>query len=136
MTTHVFRRMMLPFATALALLPLSAQGFTAQNGMLVQQTGPSDIAVGFRSLAHETDYWCAAGDYAARVLRTPNATRLYRASPKPRGQGQGITFTLDPARAAEGAGLSSFGSGPRDGSISVGMAVGSYCRVLKPFDWF
>ncbi len=136
MKMHVSRRRSLALASALVLIPLSAHAFTAQNGMQVQQTGPSEIAVGYRSEAHETDYWCAAGDYAARVLRVANATRLYRASPKPRGQGQGIVFTLDPARKAEGAGLSSFGSGPRDGGTSVGMAVGSYCRVLKPFDWF
>ncbi len=126
----------LALAAALASLPISAVAFTAQNGMHVQQTGPGDMAVGYWSLASETDYWCAAGDYAARVLGVPSATRLYRATPKPRGRAQGIVFTLEPARRAEGAGLSSFGSGPRDGSISVGMAVGSYCRIPKPLDWF
>lgn len=129
-------RTALGFSATLAALPLSAQGMTTQNGMQVQQTASSGIAVGYRSDARETDYWCAAGDYAARVLRLPNTTRLYLASPKPRGQGQGILFTLDPARRAEGAGISSFGSGPRDGGISVGMAVGSYCRVLTPFERF
>jgi hypothetical protein len=136
MSTIAWRRHAPALAVAMALLPFSAQGFTAQNGMQVQLIGQTDIAVDFRSWAADTDYWCAAGDFAARVLRVSNATRLYRASPKPRGQGQGIIFTLEPARKADGAGLSSFGAAGSDGSSSVGHAVGAYCRVLKPFDWF
>ena len=44
-----------------------------------------------------------------------------------------IVFTLDPAKQAEGAGLSQFGTGPRDGAIPVAMAVGSFCRVVVPY---
>lgn len=136
MQRTAINRKAVAFAAALALAPLSAQAFTAQNSLWVQQSGPSEIAVSFQSWADDTDYWCAAGDFAARVLRVSNATRLFRASPKPRGQGQGITFTLDPARAAPGAGISSFGTGGRDGSISVGQAVGSYCEIFSRFRRF
>ena len=68
-----------------------------------------------------------------QVMNQPVATRIWRASPTPREAGQGILFTLDPARQAQGAGLSQFGSGPRDGALSVGQAVASHCRIIIPF---
>ncbi|WCR09289.1 hypothetical protein JHW45_09090 [Paracoccus stylophorae] len=117
----------------LMLLPAQASAFLARNGMTAHGSGPADIVVDYRAGRLDTDYWCAAGDYARRVLGLAGDTRLWRASPKPRGAGQGIVFTLDETRKADGAGLSHFGAGPRDGSISVGMAVGSYCRLIVPF---
>lgn len=115
------------------MLPMPAAAFTAQNGMRATQVGPTEIAVAHEVKRDDTDYWCAAGDFARHVLGQPGQARLWRATPKPRGAGEGIVFTLDPARKAEGAGLSQFGSGPRDGSLSVGMAVGSFCRTDLPF---
>jgi hypothetical protein len=115
------------------LLPLPAAAFTAQNGMTAVQTAPSEITVIHEVRREDTDYWCAAGDLVQREMGLPGKTRLWRASPKPRGAGDGIVFTLDPAKAAPGGGLSQFGSGPRDGSIPVGMAVGAFCRVIVPF---
>lgn len=115
------------------MLPVSAAAFTAQNGMRAAQVGPAEIAVAHEVRRDDTEYWCAAGDFARRVLGQPGATRIWRATPKPRRAGEGIVFTLDPAKKAEGAGLSQFGSGPRDGSISVGMAVGSFCRIDFPY---
>jgi hypothetical protein len=119
----------------LMLLPLPASAFTARNGMEAQQISPTEIAVPFESRRRDTDYWCAAGDLANRVMRKSGDTRIWRASPKPRKAGQGIVFTLDPAKQAKGAGISNFGSGPKDGSISLGMAVGNYCRIISP-PWF
>ncbi len=116
----------------LLALPLPANAFIARNGMDARQIDATDIAVQFQSGRADTDYWCAAGDLAQRVMNQPVGTRIWRASPKPRSAGQGILFTLDPARQAEGAGLSQFGSGPRDGAISVGQAVASHCRVIIP----
>lgn len=116
----------------LLLLPLPAAAFTAQNGMNVTRTGPSAIAVAYEVRRDDTDYWCAAGDFAQRALGLPGRTPLWRASPKPRGAGQGIAFTLDPGQAAAGAGLSQFGAGPRDGAISIAMATGSFCRRVIP----
>ena len=113
---------------ALLALPLPAHAFTARNGMEARQVDATDIAVPF-----EADYWCAAGDLAQQVMNQPVATRIWRASPKPREAGQGILFTLDPARQAQGAGLSQFGSGPRDGALSIGQAVASHCRIIIPF---
>lgn len=99
------------------MLPVSAAAFTAQNGMRAAQVGPAEIAVAHEVRRDDTEYWCAAGDFARRVLGQPGKTRIWRATPKPRLAGEGIVFTLDPAKKAEGAGLSQFGSGPRDGSI-------------------
>ncbi|MFC3169398.1 hypothetical protein [Paracoccus fontiphilus] len=124
--------MRLMFLAAL-LLPLPAAAFTAQNGMTAVQTGPSEITVIHEVRRGDTAYWCAAGDFAQRAMGLPGRTPLWRASPKPRRAGHGIVFTLDPAKAAPGAGLSQFGSGPRDGSIPLGMAVGSFCRSEWPF---
>lgn len=118
---------------AALLLPLPAAAWTARNGMTAVQTAPSEITVIHEVRRGDTDYWCAAGDFAQRALGLPGNTRLWRASPKPRGSGDGIVFTLDPARAAPDAGLSQFASGPRDGSIPVSMAVGSFCRVIVPY---
>ncbi|RNF33550.1 hypothetical protein [Paracoccus methylarcula] len=115
------------------LLPLPASAFMARNGMIARQVGPTEIAVAHEVQRDDTDYWCAAGDFARHVLKQPGKARLWRATPKPREKGKGIVFTLDPARKAEGAGLSHFGSGPRDGSLSVGMAVTNFCRPRIPF---
>lgn len=120
-------------ALLLLALPVPASAFTTRNGMEAAQTGPTEIAVAFHGGRTDTDYWCAAGDFAQRAMGLPVGTRLWRASPKPRGAGQGVAFTLDPARQAEGAGLSQWGSGPRDGAISIGAAVAGHCRVLLPF---
>lgn len=117
----------------LLALPLSAQAFTARNGMQAGQVGPTEIGVLFEPGRSDTDYWCAAGDFAQRELGYSNSTRIWRASAKPRRAGQGIVFTLDSTKQAEGAGISQFGSGPHDGSISVGMAVGSHCQMIIPY---
>lgn len=126
--------MRMTWLVALLLLPTTATAFTAQNGMTATRIGPTEIAVRHEVQRDDTDYWCAAGDFARRILMLPGATRLWRATPKPRRAGEGLVFTLDPANKAEGAGLSSFGAGPRDGSIPIGMAAVNFCRVRRP-EW-
>lgn len=116
----------------LMALPLPAAAFTAHNGMKVTQVGPTEIAVAFAPGRIDTDYWCAAGEFAQRSMHQDVGTRLWRATPKPRTAGHGILFTLDPANQAEGAGLSQFGAGPKDGAISIGQAVSGHCRVILP----
>lgn len=114
------------------LLPISAEAFTAQNGMQVAQVGPTEIAVAHEVQQSDTDYWCAAADYAKRVLNQPGSARLWRATPKPRKAGEGIVFTLDPTKKAEGAGISQYGKGPRDGSVSLTMAGTNFCQTRIP----
>lgn len=116
----------------LAGLATPVLGFNARNGMVAVQSGPTEITVDFDARRNQTDYWCAAGDFAQSVMDLPGETRIWRASPKPRKAGQGIIFTLNRDLRAEGAGLSHFGAGPDDGSVSLGMAVGNYCRRPVP----
>ena len=100
--------------------------------MVAQQVSPTEIAVPFDSGRLDTSYWCAAGDLAEQVMGLPGKTRLWRATPEPRRKGQGIVFTVDPDKRAENAGVFEFGSGPQDGSVSVSMAIASYCRLRFP----
>ncbi len=117
----------------LLLLPMPAAAFMAKNGMIATQISPTEIEVHHEVRRDDTEYWCAAGDFTRRVLGLPSETRIWRASPKPREAGSGIIFTLDSARKAEGAGLSQFGSGPRDGSLSAGMAATNFCQRNLPY---
>jgi hypothetical protein len=119
------------FVAVLAILATPASAFRATNGLTVESTGSQEFTVNYRANRHVTDYWCAAGDFVIRELGLSRKTRLYRASPKPVGAGEGISFTLDPGSAAEGAGLSTFSPGS-DGSVSVGHASGSFCNRFEP----
>lgn len=116
-------------------LALPASAFIAQNGMTARQVGPTEIAVDYHPRRSETDYWCAAGDFAQSLMGATGKTRIWRATEAPRSGGAGVVFTLDGAKKAEGAGLSQFGKGPRDGSISVAMATGNFCQPYFPFLW-
>lgn len=133
MSRKLLRRLIGPALLAV-MLPMPAAGFLAQNGMRVAQLTPTEIAVIPRARRDNTDYWCAAGDFAQRALGLPGQTRLWRATPKPAPAGQPVIFTLDAANGAEGAGLSHFGAGPRDGSLSLSMAVRNFCRSRFPWD--
>jgi hypothetical protein len=121
---------------ALAALASPAAAFRASNGFDVTPTGPKEFVVEYEVTRNENRYWCAAGDFVIRGLGLSNKTRIYRASPPPRRRGEGITFTLDPAAAAKGGGVSSFSNDGRDGSVSAGHARGSLCSYFEefPFD--
>ncbi|SNT72534.1 hypothetical protein [Paracoccus seriniphilus] len=121
------------FSLAVLLFPLPAMAFTAVNGMTARQISPTEIAVDNDLRRIETQYWCAAADFAQRVLGLPGKTRIWRATAKPRQAGEAIIFTLDPQNKAAKAGLSHFGSGPRDGSVSLAMAAQNYCLNEFPF---
>lgn len=76
-----------------------AQAFLAQNHLRVEATGTTDFTVPYGGKSGPRDFWCAAGDYAQRVLHLPAATEIYRTSAPPRKSGEGMSFSLDPARA-------------------------------------
>lgn len=115
----------------LTALAAPTQAFTAQNGMRVEATGPQAFTVRFPSPDAETQYLCAAGDFVIRGLGLPGATRIYRASPPPRKQGQGIAFTLDEAQKVKMGLFTSLSAAKDDGGISAAVARGSYCTVLR-----
>ncbi len=112
---------------------LPAHAFNAQNGMTVIGTNSTDFLVAYESVPNETAYLCAAGDFLIRGLGLPSKTRLFRASPPPRKQGKGISFTTDPARKVKMGLFTSFSAKPGDGGISAGAATGFYCEKIPPF---
>lgn len=121
-------------AILILTLPLPAAAFTAQNGMEAVRTSPTDITVAYDPGREGTDYWCAAGDFVQRGLNLMGNTKLWQASPDTRPSGAGMVFTLSETRKHPDAGLSHFGSGPDDGSITAGMAAGSFCHVRRFYD--
>lgn len=84
-------------ATAIALAQPAA-AFMAENRLVVAPTGPQGFEVPFRGVSSIPAFWCAAGDYVRRELGLGPATEIYRVS-GPRGPGQGVRFSLDPAGA-------------------------------------
>ena len=82
----------------------------------------------YRGEASDHDFWCAAGNYAARKLGAKSATRIYRISEPPRRAGQDIRFSLDPG----GQGIADRAQliGADDGSLSVASAK-NQCEVAR-----
>ena len=102
----------IPAILTLCIAATPAVAFRAENGMIVDQTGPTEFTVASRIGRGPTEYWCAAGDYAIRVLGVPGRTAIYRVTPPPRQGGQDITFSLDPAIGTAETGISRFGRRP------------------------
>jgi hypothetical protein len=110
--------------------------YRAINGMWVQDLGKGEFLVKYEGRVSETDFWCAAGNYAERVLGASGKTRLYRVTPPPRKRGQGIIFTLDAAKSGGATGISSFGSGSAKDSLSVGHVTGNFCHFPRPLYFY
>ncbi|MGL4281440.1 MAG: hypothetical protein ACRCS0_13830 [Albidovulum sp.] len=127
---HVFVSIVL-----VAALSSPVCAFQAVNGYQVEQTGPQQFQVLYKSSRHETAYLCAAGDFVTRGLGMPSKTRIFRASPAPRKAGQGIAFTLDEAKKVPMQLFSSFGTKKGDGGISAGTAKSNYCLDMR-FLWY
>ncbi len=78
--------------------PLAAEVFRAENHVKVTGTaGGFEVANGGGYGAR--GMWCAAADYARRVLGAPGNARMYIAEGRVPGLGQRapVRFTLDPA---------------------------------------
>ncbi|MBE1285693.1 MAG: hypothetical protein GJ676_20445 [Rhodobacteraceae bacterium] len=95
---------MLPVIATLVTIPSLAFGFQAWNRHTVNplQGGVFEVVSEVGSGA--ADYWCAAGDYAIRVLRTSATQRIYIWSPVAPAltqQGRrGVQFSLQPPQGA------------------------------------
>lgn len=88
------RTMALLTAAALLATPLAAQSFRAENRVIVTPTStgftvPDGAGHGDRGI------WCAAADYASRVLGARGTQRVYVA--EDRTSRQPAAFTLDSA---------------------------------------
>ncbi|MBI1170625.1 hypothetical protein GC209_04425 [bacterium] len=119
------------FALTAALLVLANPALALPNafGMTVTQTGPKDFTVNYKANARPADYWCTAGRFAEQTLHLSDLTRIYRATLPPQHVGQGVDFSLDPARSVGTTGFTTFGS-KQDGGMEVGSAIAEFC-----FDW-
>ncbi|MGL4281442.1 MAG: hypothetical protein ACRCS0_13840 [Albidovulum sp.] len=120
-------------ALALVLLASPVFAFNARNGMDVRAIDSQTFVVEFPSPYNEKQYLCAAGDYVIRALGMSARTRIFRASPPPRKQGQGITFTLDETKKVDLGLLSSFSKNKGDGGISAGVARDNFCTRIPIF---
>lgn len=121
-----------PLTLAATLLATPALAFTASNGMPVRATGPDSFTVAWRSQPGPAAFWCAAGEFAVTSLGLPSNTRIYRTSPAPRGQGEGIAFSFDPSLAVD-SGVTRFGA--QDAGFSAAAARG-LCEPMFFFDSF
>ena len=90
--------MRLVLLVLMMILPLPAAAFTAQNGMTVVRQSQTEIEVIYRARRVDTDYWCAAGDYALRVLGASGTQRIYitrgRGTPETSDRLQSVQFSL------------------------------------------
>ena len=115
-------------AALTAAAPVHA--FTAQNGLVVQPDA-NGFTVPWRGAGGPADFWCAAGDYAVRVLHLAPTDTVYRASDPKRRSGEPVRFTLDASQSVEKTGL--FIIGAKGGGISVGHAQ-SMCENRRFID--
>ncbi|MGB3312837.1 MAG: hypothetical protein WBB85_00325 [Albidovulum sp.] len=118
---------LLPLIFALSLATPAA-AFTAQNGLIVEPQGADGFSVPWRGKSGPAAFWCAAGDYAIRVLHLAPTDVIYRASEPPRRAGEPMDFTLNPEASASTTGL--FSLFQRGGGLSVGHAQ-SLCEFRQ-----
>ena len=119
-------RIQLMFVLAVFASPATA--FIAKNDLRVEAGPAGEITVPYGGSSNATDFWCAAADYAARQLGAGPTDRLYRVTKPPRGQGEGITFSLtQPAAPISVSYLAS-----QTGEMSISLAK-SYCEPIGPF---
>ena len=108
---------------------LPAYAFTSSNRMNVDATGPVTFAVSARGGGSgPADFWCAAGEFATKMLSASISTLIYRISEPPNRGGVPVVFSLDPAGKASSSGLS--GRSNDDGSVSVGKTRG-LCEAAR-----
>lgn len=62
---------------ATVMWPAQAEAWRAWNFLRVNPETQAEFEVIRRGGAGAADLWCAAGDYAMRVLRVPATTRIY-----------------------------------------------------------
>ncbi|MEZ5912384.1 MAG: hypothetical protein R3D84_09305 [Paracoccaceae bacterium] len=97
-----------------------AAAFSALNGMQVEGDA-GGFAVSARGATGPADFWCAAGDFAVRVLHLPPATPLWRLSEPPRRAGEAVRFSTSGEGAASKTRLFILGA-PDRAAVSAGFA--------------
>jgi hypothetical protein len=102
-----------------------AQAFVAENGLVVEPQSDGTVLVPWRGSSAATDFWCAAGDYAARVLGKSPGEDIWRLSAPPRRQGEGIAFAM----SAPESPLAQSYFASETGRMSVSLAR-DYCEAI------
>ena len=96
-------RFFLPFVAGAALMLSSvtagAQAYRADNRLVVTPVGGGSFSVPLGSRFGARGTWCAAADYAARVLGAAGTTRIYVQQPLAR-PGKTVVFGTDPGGAS------------------------------------
>jgi hypothetical protein len=93
-------RTIISIALALAVAtPVLAQDFRASNHMRVNAGANGTFVVSGVPNFGPQDYWCAAGEYAQRVLRLSPNDRIYIVGDYQRGQ-RSYTFSPSPKGTA------------------------------------
>lgn len=112
--------------------PAAAQGFKAENGVIVVPHSNGFAVTGDAGLGAR-GIWCAAADYARGHEGAKSAQRLYIVQDRAPGLGQRkpVVFTLDPAGLIPSSVLILGASLSRAGAnLSIGHAY-SYCADSK-----
>ena len=113
---------MKPLAFLLLVAATPASAFIADNDHRVLPQGDGTVLVPWQGSSAATDFWCAAADYARRELGAQGGDTIWRLTPVPRPQGEGIAFSFTaPATPME----RSFLAG-ETGQMSVSLAH-SFC---------
>ena len=111
-------------ALSLLAMPAAAEPFRAVNHMYVAPQGSDRFEVSGNAELWARDYWCAAGEYAQRVLGMPVTARIVVAEPYGKTH-RAVGFVTDPDAEPQfrvvvmGLSIRSAGS-----SLSVGQARG------------
>lgn len=98
--SRVFKSLLAGVAL-LALTPVSAEAWRADNRLDVNPLPNREaFEVIGRPGSAGPDYWCAAGDYALRVLNAPGTARIYivrgRGTPETSTRRSSVQFSLTP----------------------------------------
>ena len=116
-------------AVALAA-PAAAQTLRTTNNMTVTAAAGDRFVVSGVPHFQPQDYWCAAGQYAQRVLRASQFSRLYVVGDYQRGQ-RTVTFSTSPAGTAAAQGEVNAYSIRVDGANLRLDAAVAECRGLR-----
>ncbi|KIN70463.1 hypothetical protein Z945_3518 [Sulfitobacter noctilucae] len=120
--------MALPFVALAATA--NAQTYTAQNKVEVTPVTNSSFSVPSSGRYGAQGTWCAAADYAMRVLGQSGTTRVYIQQAKAANSGP-VTFGLDPGTAAPQSVFSVGASLDVPGSnLSIDHAI-QFCRTIS-----
>lgn len=96
---------LLAVASAIMIAATPSLAWRATNSHTVNPLSPTAFEVIGRGGISSVDYWCAAGDYARRVLDAPLHQRIYISRPRGHAETENaksaVQFSLDPPADAD-----------------------------------